>query len=456
MSHIQYARNGKTKKRGRQKVCLSRIRKPLLPRLPAVFRTAAASTRKRFHLSLGPQRLLHSEAASGRRQNLPRQSTGLYDISRITRTANAYREYTPRIPFNKICLPVAVILFSLLSILLFPFFFCFFCDFNMPEFTRYKKRISYRFSHREKKSCVFSAAGSLTVVLFRCPDALRRLTASPGYVIPAARLQLLLSSITLIFFFLPLHFLLLTSSLFFFSFFAYLYLRIFLFLFFYAYLYVSISPHFRSTTASIATNFPSVRMFACAFFFFFFCTVYAWLHTFLLLDTLACTFYFLFLFSLFCMHTLACIFNFTKCICLPDVMYFFCVYLYVCILLLEVYIQGCVFIYKNAYLKRTHKKKKCIHYVAHFFLPAAAGRVFKMYIHACTFKKPAQRAGHISKNAYICRHIFSVVLCIHMHTLFFLLSQFRRHSSAAGIPTEMPLSHLHRLQPYIFCTSFSS
>lgn len=36
----------------------------------------------------------------------------------------------------------------------------------MPEFTRYKKQISYRFSHRfshgEKKSCVFSAAGSLT------------------------------------------------------------------------------------------------------------------------------------------------------------------------------------------------------------------------------------------------------------------------------------------------------
>lgn len=36
----------------------------------------------------------------------------------------------------------------------------------MPEFTRYKKRISYRLSHRfshgEKKSCVFSAASSLT------------------------------------------------------------------------------------------------------------------------------------------------------------------------------------------------------------------------------------------------------------------------------------------------------
>lgn len=97
---------------------------------------------------------------------------------------------------------------------------------------------------------------------------------------------------------------------------------------------------------------------------------------------------------------------------------FFCVYLYVCILLLEVYIQGCVFIYKNAYLKRVYKKEKCIHYVAHFFLPAAAGRMLKMYTHACTHKKPSQRAGYISKNAYICRHIFSVVLCIHMHTLF--------------------------------------
>ena len=73
---------------------------------------------------------------------------------------------------------------------------------------------------------------------------------------------------------------------------------------------------------------------------------------------------------------------------------------------------------KNAYLKRMYKKEKCIHYVAHFFLPAAAGRILKMYTHACTHKKPSQRAGYISKNAYICRHIFSVVLCIHMHTLF--------------------------------------
>lgn len=76
---------------------------------------------------------------------------------------------------------------------------------------------------------------------------------------------------------------------------------------------------------------------------------------------------------------------------------FFYVYLYVCILLLEVYIQGCVFIYKNAYLKRMYKKEKCIHYVAHFFLPAAAGRILKMYTHACTHKKPSQRAGYIKK-----------------------------------------------------------
>lgn len=44
-----------------------------------------------------------------------------------------------------------------------------------------------------------------------------------------------------------------------------------------------------------------------------------------------------------------------------------------------------------------YKKEKCIHYVAHFFLPAAAGRIFKMYTHACTHKKPAQRAGYIKK-----------------------------------------------------------
>ena len=94
----------------------------------------------------------------------------------------------------------------------------------MPEFTRYKKRISHRFSHRlshgEKNPVTLLDAGSLTAVPFRRPDALRRLTASPGYVIPAACLQLLLSSTTLIFFFLPLHFLLLASSLFFLFFFC--------------------------------------------------------------------------------------------------------------------------------------------------------------------------------------------------------------------------------------------
>lgn len=131
---------------------------------------------------------------------------------------------------------------------------------------------------------------------------------------------------------------------------------------------------------------------------------------------------------------------------------FFYVYLYVCILLLEVYIQGCVFIYKNAYLKRMYKKEKCIHYVAHFFLPAAAGRILKMYTHACTHKKPSQRAGHISKNAYICRHIFSVVLCIHMHTLFFFSPSFAGILPQQAYPQKYPspaftvFSHKHPLQ----------
>ena len=165
---------------------------------------------------------------------------------------------------------------------------------------------------------------------------------------------------------------------------------------------------------------------------------------------------FYFFLAFFCMHTLACIFNFTKCICLPDVMYFFCVYLYVCILLLEVYIQGCVFIYKNAYLKRTYKKKKCIHYAAHIFLPAAAGRVFKMYTHACTFKKPARWAGHILKKCiHLPAYFFDGFMHTHAYTPF-LFSQFCRHSSAAGICTEIPLPRSHRLQTYTFCTSFSS
>lgn len=133
---------------------------------------------------------------------------------------------------------------------------------------------------------------------------------------------------------------------------------------------------------------------------------------------------------------------------------FFCVYLYVCILLLEVYIQGCVFIYKNAYLKRMYKKEKCIHYVAHFFLPAAAGRILKMYTHACTHKKHSQRAGYISKNAYICRHIFSVVLCIHMHTLFSSSHNFAGILPQQAYPQKYHspafIDFLHRLQPYIF------
>lgn len=135
---------------------------------------------------------------------------------------------------------------------------------------------------------------------------------------------------------------------------------------------------------------------------------------------------------------------------------FFCVYLYVCILLLEVYIQGCVFIYKNAYLKRMYKKEKCIHYVAHFFLPAAAGRILKMYTHACTHKKPSQRAGYIKKNVYICRHIFSVVLCIHMHTLFSSSPNFAGILPQQAYPQKYPSPAFTVFSHIFFCTSFSS
>lgn len=82
-----------------------------------------------------------------------------------------------------------------------------------------------------------------------------------------------------------------------------------------------------------------------------------------------------------------------------------------------------------------------------------AGYLKCTHMHAHTKSLPSGQAI-FKKNVYICRHIFSVVLCIHMHTLFFLLSQFRRHSSAAGIPTKIPLSRLHRLQPYIFLHLF--
>ena len=103
---------------------------------------------------------------------------------------------------------------------------------------------------------------------------------------------------------------------------------------------------------------------------------------------------------------------------------FFYVYLYVYILLLEVYIQGCVFIYKNAYLKRMYKKEKCIHYVAHFFLPAAAGRMLKMYTHACTHKKPSQRAGHIFAGIFF--RWFYVYTCIRSFSPLLILPAFFR------------------------------
>lgn len=284
------------------------------------------------------------------------------------------------------CLPVTLILFSLLSILLFPFFFCFFaisiCRNLRGTKNGFLTAFLTAFLTVRKNPASFLPLAALLLRL-RCPDALRRLTASPGYVIPTVHLQLLLSSPYSHFF---LFYFISPFSI------PFLFLYIFIctsfFSFsFYAYLYVYISPCFRNATASTAANFISVHMLACAFFFFLLCCI--------------CLAAYFFIPGYTCMHIIF--------LCIPLRIYlisqsayacrtlyiFFCVYLYVCILLLEVYIQGCVFIYKNAYLKRMYKKEKCIHYVAHFFLPAAAGRILKMYTHACTHKKPSQRAGYI-------------------------------------------------------------
>lgn len=234
----------KQKKRDRQKACPSNVRKPLLPQLPAAFRTATASTRKRFHLSLGPQRILHSEAASGRRQNQPHQSTAAATatVCMISASSQELRMHTGNTPQGFLLIRCVCLLPSFFS-LFFPYYSFLssfvFCDFNMPEFTRYKKRISYRFSHRfshgEKNPVSFLPLAALLLRL-RCPDALRRLTAPPGYIIPTVHLQLLLSfpySHFFLFYFIspfsiP------------FLFFVYLYLYIFLFFFF---LCVSLCVH---------------------------------------------------------------------------------------------------------------------------------------------------------------------------------------------------------------------
>lgn len=60
---------------------------------------------------------------------------------------------------------------------------------------------------------------------------------------------------------------------------------------------------------------------------------------------------------------------------------------------------------------------------------------------------PAGRL-YLKKCIHLPAYFFGGFMYTHAYSLF-LLSQFCRHSSAAGIPTKIPLSRLHRLQPYI-------
>lgn len=191
----------------------------------------------------------------------------------------------------------------------------------MPEFTRYKKRISYRFSHRcshgEKNPVSFLPLAALLLRL-RCPDALRRLTASPGYVIPAVHLQLLLSfpySHFFLFYFISpfsIPFLFCTSLSVHLSF-LFLFMRIFMCTYRLAFgtqlhqLPLTLFPCICLLVHSFFSSFV-LYMLGCIF-------LYAWipLHA-----------------HSFFMYTLAYIFNFTKCICLPDVVYFF-VYIFMCV-----------------------------------------------------------------------------------------------------------------------------
>ena len=137
------------------------------------------------------------------------------------------------------CLPVTLILFSLLSILLFPFFFCFFaisiCRNLRGTKNGFLTAFLTAFLTVRKNPVSFLPLAALLLRL-RCPDALRRLTAPPGYVIPAVHLQLLLSSPSSHFFL----FYVISPFSIPFLFFVYLYLYIFLFFFF---LCVSLCVH---------------------------------------------------------------------------------------------------------------------------------------------------------------------------------------------------------------------
>ena len=109
---------------------------------------------------------------------------------------------------------------------------------------------------------------------------------------------------------------------------------------------------------------------------------------------------------------------------------FFYVYLYVYILLLEVYIQGCVFIYKNAYLKRMYKKEKCIHYVAHFFFAGSSrqGCLKCIHMHAHTKSLPNGQAIFKKMYTFACIFFrrFYVYTCIRSFSPFPILPVFFR------------------------------
>lgn len=216
------------------------------------------------------------------------------------------------------CLPVTLILFSLLSILLFPFFFCFFAISICRNLRGTKKRISYRFSHREKKSCVFSAAGSLT-----SSSSVPRRPSPPDGVSGLRHPRCTPPTST----FFPL--------LTFFSFLLYI-----PFFNSFSFFCISLSVH-------LSFLFLFMRIFMCTYRLAFgtqlhqlpltlFPCICLLVHSFFLLLCCICLAVYFFMPGYPCMHilffmyTLAYIFNFTKCICLPDVVYSF-VYIFMCV-----------------------------------------------------------------------------------------------------------------------------
>ena len=81
-----------------------------------------------------------------------------------------------------------------------------------------------------------------------------------------------------------------------------------------------------------------------------------------------------------------------------------------------------------------------------------AGYLKCTHMHAHTKSLPSGQAI-LKKCIHLPAYFFGGFMYTHAYALF-LLSQFCRHSSAAGIPTKIPLSRFHRLQLYIFLHLF--